>query len=180
MNAYEKMMEQLVQTYPILEWGCVETREMDFQPEVRKICESNGCGAYGKTWSCPPAYGTYEECRKKTLAFERAMVFTAKYDLEDSYDFEGMMEAKEAFQKMCRAVRRDWTARFGDCYLYGNGGCTLCGHCTYPDAPCRFPRERIDSLEGLGIMVNHLAETAHVNYINGANTVTYFAMILFP
>lgn len=180
MNAYEKMIEKLRESYAIFQWGILTTPEITFHPEVRRICESNQCGKYGQTWCCPPALGTYEACRKQTLAYERAFVFTGKYDLEDSYDFEGMMATGEQFRQMCCHIRRDWRTRFGDCALYATGGCRHCKDCTYPNAPCRFPEEMIQSLEGLGIMVNCLAETLQINYINGKNTVTYFGMILFP
>ena len=46
---------------------------------------------YGKSWACPPAVGPVEECRARCLAHKTAMVFSAVYPLEDSFDYEGMM-----------------------------------------------------------------------------------------
>ncbi|HIV13348.1 MAG TPA: hypothetical protein IAA63_09455 [Candidatus Pullilachnospira stercoravium] len=54
----------------------------------------------------------------------------------------------------------------------------LCSECTYPEAPCRFPDRSHGSIEGYGIMVSDLANQAGINYINGANTVTYFGALL--
>lgn len=175
----EKWIREVTEAFPVHQWGLVDTAEFDFQPQVRQICERNSCGQYGRTWSCPPGVGTYEDCRTFIMGYRKAFVFTGKYDLEDSYDFEGMMEAKQKFTKMCRQIRTFWKKEAGSCVLLGNGGCTLCAACTYPDKPCRQPEEMIASLEGYGVMVNHLAESAGVNYINGQNTVTYFAVILF-
>ena len=76
----------------IYEYGFISTADILFQDEVRRICQSNGCGQYGKSWACPPAVGTVSECKARCLAFENGMVFTGKYDLEDSFDVEGMQE----------------------------------------------------------------------------------------
>ncbi len=178
LNTVEELIQKTVSEYPIHQWGCVPVSDFSFDPEVRRICEGNSCGCYDKTWTCPPGLGTYEECKAFCLSFESAFVFTGKYDLEDSYDFDGMMEAKEQFQDVCRKIRRQWKEETGSCVLLGNGGCKLCKECTWPDAPCRRPEDSIPSLEGYGILVNRLAQAANVNYINGKDTVTYFAVIL--
>lgn len=179
MITKEKVIEKITREFPIHQWGVIETCSMEFHPEVREICEGNACGCYGKTWTCPPALGTYEECKAKCLSFEKAFVYTGKYDLEDSYDFEGMMDAKEQFMNMSLKIRKVWKEAIGECTMYGNGSCVTCEKCTYPDAPCRFPEKSIHSLEGMGVLVNRLAETVGVNYINGKDTVTYFAAVFY-
>lgn len=179
MEIQEELIRQIVSDFPIWQWGCLKTADFTFDPEVRRICESNACGCYGKTWSCPPGFGSYEECKAFCLSYENAFLFTGKYDLEDSYDYDGMMEAREQFQDLSRKIRRYWKEKCGVCVLLGNGGCTLCKSCTYPDQPCRRPDEMLPSLEGYGVLVNRLAEKAGVHYINGKDTVTYFAAILY-
>ena len=66
-----------------------------------------------------------------------------------------------------------------DFLLLSNEGCVRCSKCTYPDNPCRYPDKLFPSVEGYGIMVNILAESANMKYINGENTVTYFGLLLF-
>lgn len=63
--------------------------------------------------------------------------------------------------------------------ILSNEGCGRCERCTYPTAECRKPERLFPSLEGFGIHVAKLAESAKVKYINGENTVTYFGMLLF-
>lgn len=179
MKEKEMMIREITEKFPLHQWALVAVKDFEFHPEVRAICEGNACGRYGKTWVCPPAMGTYEECRKFCRSFAHAFVFTGKYDLEDSYDFEGMMEGKDRFQKMCRQIRDLWKEEYGNCVLLGNGACENCKTCTYPDAPCRFPESLIHPIEGYGVMVNRLAQTAGIRYINGKNTVTYFAAVLY-
>ncbi len=45
------------------EYGMIQTAELRFYPEIRKICEDNTCRGYSKTWACSPAVGTLEEYR---------------------------------------------------------------------------------------------------------------------
>lgn len=172
-------IKEIAEKYDIHQWARVAVKDFCFHPEVREICERNACGMYGKTWTCPPALGAYEQCRAFCLSYENAFVFTGKYDLEDSYDFDGMMEGKEQFRKICLQIKDLWEAEYGECVLLGNSSCRSCEKCTYPDSPCRFPESTIPSLEGYGVMVNRLADTAGINYINGKDTVTYFAAVLY-
>lgn len=53
-----------------------------------------------------------------------------------------------------------------------------CRRCAKMDqAPCRFPDQALASLEAYGVNVSLLAPQAGMQYINGANTVTYFGAI---
>lgn len=160
----------------ITSFGVISTDKIVFSEEVRKICAGNQCRNYGKTWACPPAVGTFEECRDKCLQYSSAMVFASVYQLEDSFDFEGMQEGHREFKRVCDRLfdRIDFP-----CLLLSNEGCRRCQTCTYPDAPCRFPEKLFPSLEGHGILVNELAKSAGVPYIAGANTVSYFGMLYF-
>lgn len=160
-------------------WGVIRPCEIVFGQEIRDICAGNGCGGYGKTWACPPYHGTVEECRERCLAFERALVFQAVYPLEDSFDYEGMIEAGREFKAVCRSVQALARASLTRFLILGNEGCGKCAKCTCPDSPCRFPEDLIPAVEGYGIYVNKLAESAGIKYINGANTVTYFGMLLY-
>ena len=138
------------------------------------MCEAGACGKYGKTWACPPGAGTLEECRQRILAFDTLLVFSAKYSLDDPFDYEAMARGAAAFQDLCRELGQRLRALPGGCLLLSNGGCSLCPECTYPDAPCRHPEQAHTSLSANGILVSRLAEQAHIRYNNGPDTVTYF------
>ena len=159
------------------QYGAVNTSDIVFSQEVRAMCEANACRQYGKTWACPPAVGSVEECRKRIQQYEKMLVFTGKYQLEDSFDYEGMMAGAKEFRCSCRAFDQELKARFRQFLLFSNEGCDLCPACTYPTQPCRFPDRVHGSLEGNGIFVNELAQLAGVRYNNGANTVTYFGAL---
>ena len=102
-----------------------------------------------------------------------------KYDLEDSFDFEGMMEGMKSFKNSCRILDELIKGDISKYLILSNEGCDLCKNCTYPDAPCRFPDRAHGSLEGYGIFVNKLAEQVGINYINGVNTMSYFGGLAY-
>jgi predicted metal-binding protein len=163
------------------EWGCISVTELIFSPELFKTCATNACGHYNTSWTCPPAVGSLEKQRAKILLYKNAFVFTTKYNLEDSFDFEGMTKAGEIHAGLTLEVREKLGKEFP---LYGAGSCPCCRiyagaqACAFPD-PCRFPDKMISSIEAAGINVTDLSRSAGVKYNNGANTVTYFSMALF-
>ena len=164
---------------PVNQTGIVKTSEIVFDPEVREMCKADRCGNYGKNWACPPAGGSYEECREKVLAYDKGVVFNKVSNLKNSYDWQGMVRAIEEFRTLCLAVRDRANEALEDAWVLSGGGCNHCKKCTYPDEPCRFPDMLIEPTEGQGIVVNRLAEAAGVNYISGKDTVTYVGMLLY-
>ena len=64
-------------------------------------------------------------------------------------------------------------------YVLSTEACTRCAHCTYPDAPCRFPERLHHALEGYGFLVHELAQAAGIRYNGGKGTVTFFGALLF-
>ncbi len=157
----------------------IPSAEIPFSPEVVEMCKANRCGKYGTCWTCPPGVGTLSSLEKKIKGFGNALVFTCKYILEDSFDFDGMIsgqkKTKEVLVKIIDALNAD-----GEKFMaLGCEGCGICESCTYPDAPCRFPEKAVPSVEACGINVVELAEKAGINYNNGADTVTYFSVILW-
>jgi predicted metal-binding protein len=159
--------------------GIVDARSVGFSQEVRKMCEQNTCRMYGKTWACPPAVGTVGECRDRCLRFRRLLVFSGRYPLEDSFDYEGMMAAMADFKVKARALEAWVKPRLSSYLMLANEGCGICGSCTYPGAPCRFPDRMHGSIEAYGIFVSEVAAAAGVEYNNGPDTVTYFGGIFF-
>ena len=172
-------LQQIMENTGVFQYGFVNTFEIRFIREVRGMCEANTCRKYNKTWACPPAIGTLEECQERVQKYDKMLVFSVKWDIEDSFDFEGMVAGGDKFKQVCRAVDKAVRPYMKDYLVLANEGCDTCRECTYPDAPCRFPEQTHGSLEGYGILVSELAEQAKINYINGANTVTYFGGIAF-
>lgn len=163
----------------VFQYASLNPRDIPFSDDVRKACEANACGMYGKRWTCPPGAGEVGELKNKILAYENALVFTHMGRIEDSFDFEGMQsvgkEADILLERVISALMKESISHLP----LGHGACKICGECTYPDLPCRFPDRAITSVEACGINVVQLAADCKINYHNGADTVTYFCLILY-
>ena len=171
-------IERFLDRPDVFEYKVIDTGVIPFSPAVREACARNACGRYGKSWMCPPGVGEMEEWERRIRSFPLAAVFTCKYDLEDSFDFEGMQEGQRQAKRVFTSVA-DALYRSGErCLALGSGGCDLCASCAYP-APCRFPDRATPSVEACGVNVMQLAREIGVRYNNGANTVTYFCLIVF-
>ncbi|HIZ06646.1 MAG TPA: DUF2284 domain-containing protein [Candidatus Eubacterium avistercoris] len=180
MTDFQNFLAENSRELGIFQYGFLPVEQLSFSEGVQNLCKMNYCGHYGKKWVCPPGVGTYEECRQRILQYNHVFVFTTKHDLEDSYDFDGMMAGKAEHNKVCEKVVEKFKTFYPDHILILAGDdCNLCSKCTYPDAPCRFPDKAHPSIESHGVEVNRLAATLGINYINGENTVTYFGCICF-
>lgn len=160
--------------------GTAVVEDIEFEPDFRKLCESNACGMYGRSWMCPPHVGEVEELIARAESFRWAVVFQTVDPLEDSYDFEGMIAAGERMNRLITAVRRELAAQdISPALLLGAGGCRICPACAkLQKQPCRHPELALASLEAYGINVSLLALLAGMKYVNGPNTVTYFGTVL--
>ena len=172
-------IESYLERPDVWEYKVIGTSVIPFSPAVVEACARNACGMYGKRWTCPPGVGTLEELEAKVKAFPHAAVLTCKYEIEDSFDFEGMMEGQRDAKRVFAEVAEEMRAAGEAFLMLGNEGCGLCESCTYPDAPCRFPELASPSVEACGVNVMQLAKQIGVRYNNGPATVTYFSVILF-
>ncbi len=147
----------------------------------RDMCKMNACGVYGKCWMCPPYVGDIDELMQKIREYDYALVYQTVSELEDSFDFEGMVAAKKRTYPLAQAFRKVFSDMNISRVLHlGAGGCGVCEVCAKKtNEPCRFPEKAMPSLEAYGINVSELAKAAGMKYINGKDTVTYFGAVLF-
>ena len=147
----------------------------------RAMCESNACGMYGKCYMCPPDVGDIDRLMGEIGEYKYALVYQTVSKLEDSFDFEGMVDAKSKTYPLAQSLRKIFADLNVKKVLHlGAGGCGVCKVCAKRTGePCRAPERAMPSLEAYGINVSELARTAGMKYINGQNTVTYFGAVLF-
>lgn len=146
----------------------------------RDICASNGCGIYGKCWTCPPDIGPIDELMANLKSYRWVLVYQTISPLEDSFDFEGMQEAGQNHCNLSLRVRNALKSKLDNALYLSKGGCGVCSVCAKQTGePCRYPDLAMASLEAYGIAVSRLATAADMKYINGANTVTYFSAVFF-
>lgn len=156
----------------------VDLTKMKLYPDLLEMCKMNSCGAYGTTWGCPPGCGNIDDLMAQIRAHESGIVFQYIGQLEDSFDIENMEKSGRIFSNLATALKVDLKEH--NCVVLGAGHCHECETCTYPDAPCRFPDRCTVPVEACGVNVSELCALAGLNYINGANTVTYTGLVLLP
>ena len=178
MDILKKIKEAAMQS-GMWQADFINTENLSFYPEMQDICKGNICRNYDTSWACPPAVGTTEECQKRVMQYKKMLLFSIKYDLEDSYDIEGMQNALLSFKGNVDIFDQKLKAFLSDYLLLSNEGCGRCTKCTYPDSPCRFPEHLHHSIEGYGFNIYELANAANLKYNNGENTVTFFGGLLF-
>lgn len=161
------------------QWGRLDMNALEVRKEVRDMCASDRCHIYGKSWSCPPACGSLEQCGQTMNRYQQGILVQTTAQLEDEFDMEGLAQAqkqhKSAFESLSRQVR----AVYGDCLPLTAGTCTLCYKCTYPKKPCRFPQKRMFSMEAFGLLVSDVCVKSGLKYYYGPKTITYTSCILF-
>lgn len=159
----------------------IETKEIVLDRAFRAMCESNACGVYGKCWMCPPDVGDIDKLMAEVSEYDYALVYQTVTELEDSFDFEGMIEAKKRSYPLAQELRGVFHDLGIERVLHlGAGGCGVCETCSKrTNEPCRYPERAMPSLEAYGVNVSKLASAAGMKYINGQNTVTYFGAVLF-
>ncbi|SHH71082.1 DUF2284 domain-containing protein [Desulfosporosinus lacus] len=160
----------------------IAKEDIQFNKDFRLQCEQNSCGSYNKNWMCPPAVGSIDELKEKALKFKQGLLFQTVYQLEDSFDYEGMQEGIEEHTKILRKVLDNIksTGAFKEFLPLNVGPCTYCGRCAFLDSQeCRFPEEAVFSVEACGIDVMALEKSCGMSYNNGKNTISCISLILF-
>ena len=156
----------------------VAVDKITLDSSLREYCEQNRCGRYGKNYTCPPMIGEADALIRRIRSFQTAVIWQNVYPLEDSFDFEGMMTAQVKHNEMTLAIMREVSLYndLSDILFLAAGGCSICPVCASETTePCRNPEIALSSLEAYGINVSKIEEVTGMKYINGANTVTYFA-----
>ena len=159
----------------------IESDKIEADRSFRDMCASNCCGMYGRCYTCPPDIGDIDTLMAELKNYDLALVYQTVTELEDSFDIEGMMEAKKRTYPIAMSLRKTFSDLGITRVLHlGAGGCGVCERCAKQTGePCRFPHLALASLEAYGVNVSQLAQAANMKYINGQNTVTYFGAVLF-
>lgn len=151
---------------------------IELMPEVREMCKSNSCGAYGKKWTCPPACGTLDECRTILENYENGILVQTVGKLEDSLDYEAMMDIESRHKENFLVMEEMLRQKYPRMLAIGAGACTRCKECSYPDAPCRFPDKAFASMEAYGMLVTQVCKANNVTYYYGPCTIAYTSCYL--
>lgn len=156
------------------------TEDIIVSSVFRDICASNSCGKFGKCWMCPPDIGEIDELMTRLKTFQYGLLYQTIYEIEDSFDIEGMGNAAVLHAKVSQSVNDAMKPLLPGCLHLSCGGCNLCKRCAKLDGqPCRMPEKALPPMEGYGIDVYQTVKPTNLKYTNGQNTVTFFGIVLF-
>lgn len=176
----DKIIE-IVHRHKIDKFGFVPLEKMVFDKSFHDACAANRCGKYGTNWSCPPGAGSFESLRRRVHGFKKALVVQTVWQLEDSFDIEGMLNSGRKHNALFRQLSSDLrTVLQKPPLVLSAGACDLCETCSYIlRRPCPRPDQAMGSLEAHGIDVTALVRSCGLNYNNGPNTVSYVGVVMF-
>ena len=156
----------------------LDVSTLEVHEEVRAMCASDKCHAYGKNWTCPPECGTLAECAARMKPYQNGLLLQTTGKLEDSFDYEGMMAIEARHRIALHTFAVQLRAQYPNALCLGAGGCRVCKTCAHPD-PCRFPDRACSSMEAYGLLVTEVCTRNHAPYYHGPDTITYTACVLY-
>ncbi len=173
----EKLEARLAEL-PLYQYEFLTPRELTFSERVRAVCEQE-CPMYGKSWACPPAVGTVEDCKARCLAYEHVLLLTSVAEVADTANLEQTLATRGAHEalthQVCLLLLECGAA---EATALSTEACALCEHCAYPDAPCRHPEQMFPCVESYGITVTDLAERYGIDFLN-AGMVVWFSLLFY-
>ena len=173
----EKLERQMA-ALPIVQYIFFETEELVFTRRVRTVCETD-CAQYGKSWACPPAVGTVEECRARCLSYPHALLITTMNEVADIADLKATLATRGDHEAVTRQVNGFFRDQGIETCPLSTESCAICEKCTYPHAPCRCPEKMFPCVESQGILITETAERYGIDFQAGGNVVTWFSLILY-
>jgi len=173
----QKLEAQLAEL-PLYEYAFITTDELLFSERVRYICQTE-CPMYNTTWACPPAVGTVDACRKRVMAFDEGLLIATITEVSDIANIQETLATRADHEAITRQVLEMVRQQATDTLTLSTEACAHCEHCTWPDAPCRFPDRMFPCVESHGILVTDLAEKHGIDFLAQGNLVTWFSLILY-
>ena len=174
-----ELLENQLAEYPLFAYGFLDPKTLDFTQRVRYICQSE-CPMFGKSWACPPAVGTVEDCQKKCFAFSDCLLSATITEGADIADIEDSLSTRGEHERLTNEIA-DLLRRQGIApYILSTEACAECERCAYLDGqPCRFPERMHPCVESHGINVVPAMEELGIPFISGENLVTWVSLLLF-
>lgn len=173
----ELLQAQLAEL-PLYQYAFIKTEDLVFSERIRWICEHE-CAMYNKTWACPPAVGSVEECRARCMAYDEGLLIATINEVNDIADLEETLSTRGDHEEITRQVLELVRGQSQNAMALSIEACAVCKSCAWPDAPCRHPDRMFPCVESHGIVVTDLAEKAGIDFYAQNNLVTWFSLILF-
>ena len=175
----KEILEQQLAELPLLSYGFIDPKELDFTQRVRYICQSE-CPMYGKSWACPPAVGSVEECKGRCFAYNQCLIIATLTEITSIANIEEALATRADHEAITNTVVDMLRQQGIEPYVLSTEACAECERCAYLDGqPCRFPGRMHPCVESHGINVIPAMEYLDIPFISGENLVTWLSLLLF-
>ena len=172
-------VEAALAELPLYIYAWVDPKTLEFSDRVRWICQHE-CAMYGKSWACPPGVGTVEECKKKCLGYEKALLISTLTEVSDIGDLEATLATRREHETITDQVGDILRENGVEPYILSTEACAICGRCAILDGkPCRHPEKMHPCVESQGINIIPTLEENGLEFQYGDNTVTWVSLLLF-
>ena len=174
-----ELLESQLAEYPLFAYGFVDPKTLDFTQRVRYICQTE-CPMYGKSWACPPAVGSVEECKAKCMNFTDCLMVATITEVSDIANLEETLATRGDHEALTNEIAALLRQQGIAPYILSTEACAECERCAYLDGqPCRFPERMHPCVESHGINVVPAMEQLGIPFISGENLVTWVSLLLF-
>jgi len=177
MKIYEEL-EAAAKECGFTHFAELDVSTLEFQQEIRDMCNPKQCNKYNTSWSCPPACASLEEMRERVKDYTNGILVQTVGELEDSLDWDGIMEAGARHKENFGRMRTVLVEKHPSLLAMGAGECRLCDTCTYPDEPCRFPDKMEVSMEACGLFVSKVCTDNNLAYNYGSENIAFTSCFL--
>lgn len=174
----QELLESQLAELPLYGYFFLKSEQLEFADRIRYICQHE-CLMYGRTWACPPAVGTVEECKKRCLSYPDFLMICTVTEVEDIANIQETLSTRGDHEAITRTVKDLIKAQGLEVYALSTEACAICDHCAYPDGPCRHPEYMNPCIESHGIVLSNLAEECGIPFQYGDNVVTWFSLIFY-
>ena len=174
-----ELLERELAEFPLFSYGFIDPKTLDINQRVRYICQAE-CPMYGKSWACPPAVGSVEDCKAKCFAYDDCLMISTLTEVSDIANLEECLATRGAHEAITNEIADKMRAQGVEPYILSTEACAECDRCAYLDGqPCRFPERMHPCVESHGINVVPSMEEIGIPFISGENIVTWVSLLLF-
>jgi predicted metal-binding protein len=174
-----ELLENQLAEFPLYAYGFIDPKTLEFTQRVRFICQSE-CPMYGKSWACPPAVGSVEECQAMCNGFAHCLMIATITEVSDISDIQQSLATRGEHEDLTDQIADLLRQQGINPYVLSTEACAACERCAYLDGqPCRFPERMHPCVESHGINVIPAMEELGIPFISGENLVTWVSLLLF-
>jgi predicted metal-binding protein len=172
-------LEQQLSQLPLYLYAYVDPQSLEYSQRIRWICEHE-CPMYGKTWACPPAVGSVEECADKCKAYANCLMIGSITQVEDISDITETLKTRPEHEALTNQVRDLLRQQGIEPYILSTEACAVCERCALADGmPCRMPGKMHPCVESHGINLIPTLEENGVAFQYGDNIITWYSLLFF-